>query len=113
MLQAYQLTYARGHQQLFANINFELKAGDALRLMGGNGSGKTSLLRLLCGLATPLAGEVRWGNRGIPTLREDFYRDVIYCGHASGVKGDLTAWENVLISAKLSGANCSRESAYR
>ena len=112
-LQAYELAYARGDRQLFNNINFELQAGEALWVSGSNGSGKTSLLRLLCGLSFPMSGQVRWRGRDIKTLREDFYDDVIFCGHAIGVKDDLTAWENVLISTKIAGKHCSREDAYQ
>jgi len=111
-LQGYQLAAARGDRQLFCDINFEIKAGEAMWLAGSNGSGKTSLLRLLCGIAVPESGEVRWGGRNIQTLREDFHRSLIYCGHASGVKDDLAAWENVLIGTRLSGKNCSKADAY-
>ena len=111
-LQAYRLACARGDRQLFCDINFEIKAGEALWLAGANGSGKTSLLRLLCGLTAPVIGEVRWGGRDIQNLREEFYQDLIYFSHASSVKDDLTAWENVLIGSKLSGRKCNREYAH-
>jgi heme exporter protein A len=111
-LQAYQLTCSRGDRQLFSDVNFEINAGEALWLTGSNGSGKTSLLRLLCGLASPIAGEVRWNGRSVRAPREAFYQDLIYCGHASNVKDDLAAWQNVLIGIKLSGKHCSRKDAY-
>ncbi len=110
-LQAYQLACVRGDRQLFCDINFEIKAGEAMWLAGSNGSGKTSLLRLLCGLTSPDKGEVRWDGRNIQELHEDFYRDLMYYGHAGGVKDDLAAWENVAIGARLSGKNCNREDA--
>lgn len=110
-LQAYQLGFSRGGHRLFRDINFEIGAGEALWLSGSNGSGKTSLLRLLCGLSAPMDGEVRWSGRGIQTLHEEFFRELIYCGHASGVKDDLAAWENLAIAAALSGRDCSRDDA--
>ncbi|MQA20147.1 cytochrome c biogenesis heme-transporting ATPase CcmA [Rugamonas sp. FT103W] len=110
-LQAHRLACARGERQLFSDLNFELQSGEALWLKGGNGSGKTSLLRLLCGLGRPLAGEVRWNGRPIQQLREDYHRQLIYCGHASAVKDDLSAWENVATASTLSGTACSREQA--
>ena len=110
-LQACQLSCTRGDRQLFSEINFEIRPGDALRLVGTNGSGKTSLLRMLCGLAPPAAGEVRWNGRDIRTLREEFCSRLIYLGHANGVKDDLLAWENVLVSSTLSGENVGREQA--
>jgi len=111
-LQTYQLAYARGDRQLFRDLNFEMHAGDALWLKGANGSGKTSLLRLVCGLALPLSGEVRWHGRDIRRLREDFHRNLFYCGHAGGVKDDLTALENVAIGSRLSGNKCSKKDAH-
>jgi heme exporter protein A len=112
-LQAYQLAGARGERHLFSDVNFELHAGDALWLTGGNGCGKTSLLRLLCGLSIPLAGEVRWRGCAIGRQRDDFHRDVLYFGHANGIKDDLSAWENVAIGTTLSGRRCSRDEAWR
>jgi heme exporter protein A len=112
-LESFQLACTRGDRVLFRALDFELGAGEAIRVAGANGSGKTSLLRLLCGLASPAEGEVRWDGRSIQGQREDFGRALIYCGHASGVKEDLTAWENVAISAKLAGRDCSREDACR
>jgi heme exporter protein A len=110
-LQAHRLACARGERQLFSDLNFELQSGEALWLKGRNGSGKTSLLRLLCGLGRPLSGEVRWNGTPIQQLREDFHRQLIYCGHASAVKDDLSAWENVATASNLSGTACSREQA--
>jgi heme exporter protein A len=111
-LQAHQLSFSRGDRPLFSDINFDVDAGEALWLTGSNGSGKTSLLRLLCGLSLPTVGEVRWYGRDIRSLREDYSRELLYCGHASGVKEDLTAWENLAIGVELSGKSCSREDAY-
>ena len=107
-LQADQLGCSRDGHILFGALNFEVKAGEALWLTGANGSGKTSLLRLLCGLGVPQEGTVRWDGRAIGSLRQDFYRDLMYCGHASGVKDDLAAWENVAIGAALAGKKCTR-----
>ncbi|MES2932744.1 MAG: ATP-binding cassette domain-containing protein, partial [Pseudomonadota bacterium] len=56
---------------------------------------------------------VRWHGRSIQNLREDFYRELLYCGHAAGVKDDLAAWENVAVSTRLSGKSCSRDEAYQ
>ena len=107
-LQAQRLSCARGERLLFEDVGFELRWGEALWLKGGNGSGKTSLLRLLCGLALPLAGEVRWNGVPIRQLREDYHRELLYCGHAAAVKDELTAWENVAMASALAGVPCSR-----
>ena len=102
-LQAHQLTCVRGERRLFRGVDFDINAGDALRVVGANGSGKTSLLRILCGLTQPAEGEVRWHGRSIRDLREEFCRNLIYIGHANGVKDDLLAWENIVVASTLSG----------
>jgi heme exporter protein A len=112
-LQAFELVCTRGDRQLFNNVNFEIHPGEALRVAGTNGSGKTSLLRMLCGLASPAAGEVRWSGRNIRSVREEFANQLLYLGHANGVKDDLTAWENVMVAATLSGNRVTRTDAYQ
>lgn len=110
-LHAYQLACTRGERQLFNDIDFEIKPGDAMRVAGTNGSGKTSLLRMLCGLAFPAAGEVRWNGRNIRSVREEFGGQLMYLGHANGVKDDLAAWENVVVASTLSGNAVTRAQA--
>ena len=110
-LQAYQLACTRGERELFNDINFDINPGDAMRVAGTNGSGKTSLLRMLCGLAFPASGEVRWNGRNIRSVREEFGSQLIYLGHANGVKDDLIAWENVVVASTLSGTPVSRDQA--
>ncbi|MBV8635235.1 MAG: cytochrome c biogenesis heme-transporting ATPase CcmA [Burkholderiaceae bacterium] len=102
-LQAAGLACTRGERHLFHDIHFELKGGEALRMAGTNGSGKTSMLRLLCGLAEPTAGEVRWHGKDVRRAREEFCADLVYLGHANGVKDDLAAWENLVVAMTLSG----------
>lgn len=112
-LQTSGLAYARGHRQLFDGIDLQVGPGEALRVAGRNGSGKTSLLRLLCGLAEPLRGEVHWQGQDIRRAanREAFHQDLRYVGHGSGIKDDLTALENVQAAAALSGRACTRAQA--
>lgn len=111
-LHAHQLACIRGDLQLFSEIEFEIDAGDALQVAGANGSGKTSLLRMLCGLSAPADGEVRWGGRNIRSLREEFTGKLIYLGHANGVKDDLLAWENLVVATTLAGAPVSSDDAH-
>lgn len=110
--QAHQLSCMRGDLQLFSDVSFDLNPGDAMRVAGTNGSGKTSLLRLLAGLSMPSEGEVRWDGKNIRRLRDEFCSRLIYLGHANGVKDDLVAWENLVVASTLSGRQVSRDAAY-
>lgn len=101
LLTVHDLACARGERTLFTGMNFELRQGELLLVQGGNGRGKTSLLRLLTGLAHPLAGEVRWRNVAIAECREDYHRDMAYLGHLNGIKDELTPVENLRLNAEL------------
>ena len=66
------------------------------------GIGKTSLLRILAGLAQPVEGKVRWNSEEITKQREEYHHQLLYLGHHSGVKPELTAWENLkILSTRL------------
>jgi heme exporter protein A len=112
-LSAHQLACTRGDRQLFSGIDLRLRPGEALWLSGANGSGKSSLLRILCGLSPPAAGAVHWHDQDIRRTRDDFYRDLFYCGHAPGLKDDLPAWRNIDVARRLSGQPCSVDDAIR
>jgi heme exporter protein A len=103
VLEAADLECERGGRRIFRGLSFTLAPGELLRVAGANGSGKTSLLRMLCGLLAPSRGEVRWGGTAIGRLREDYSKQLVYLGHAPAVKDDLTAGENLSISCSLSG----------
>src|SRR5213075_2590955 len=103
MLEAASLDCVRQGRALFRALSFSLAAGERLRIAGANGSGKTSLLRILCGLLAPNAGEVRWRGEKIDSLREDYSRHLLYLGHAPAVKDDLTAAENLAIACRRAG----------
>jgi heme exporter protein A len=110
-LQAHQLACTRGERQLFRDLSFNVEEGDALWVAGANGSGKTSLLRMLCGLSLPAGGTVRWNGENIRGIRDEFNSKLIYIGHASSVKDDLLAWESIVITSTLSGKVVSRSEA--
>ena len=103
MLEARDLDCERGGRALFRKVGFSVEGGALLRIAGANGSGKTSLLRILCGLLPPSAGEVRWKDLPIGSLREEYSRHLVYLGHAPAVKDDLTAAENLEITCRLAG----------
>ena len=111
MLEASNLECVRGEKSLFRGLSFRLEPGACLLVQGANGSGKTSLLRMLCGLSQPAQGEIRWNGEPIGKLAEDYRGELLYCGHAGAVKDDLTALENARISATLAGAPVDEEAA--
>ena len=92
-----QLASKRGHERLFSGVSFALAPGEAIWVQGDNGSGKTTLLRQLCGLALPERGTVCWQGQPISAVRADYHASLLYIGHADGLKGDLLAWENLLL----------------
>jgi len=111
MLEAADLECERGGRSLFRGLSFAVSGGELLRVAGANGSGKTSLLRILCGLLSPDAGEVRWHGAPIRGLREEYARQLVYLGHAPAVKDDLTAGENLSIACTLAGLAASPQAA--
>jgi len=103
VLEASDLECERGGRRLFRGLTFSVNSGETLRVAGPNGSGKTSLLRILCGLLTPTAGEVRWNGSVIQSLREEYARNIVYLGHAPAVKDELSAAENLHAACVLAG----------
>ncbi|MGZ8162766.1 MAG: cytochrome c biogenesis heme-transporting ATPase CcmA [Methylobacter sp.] len=94
------LSCIRDDRVLFEGLAFELYAGQVLLLEGENGSGKTSLLRIICGFREPDSGRIRWCGDAVNDSQ--FYAQVAYVGHLDGVKKELTVLENLKVSLALS-----------
>lgn len=103
MLEVSQIECIRGSRRLFRNLSFRLEARQALRIQGENGSGKTSLLRMLAGLSPAEAGTLAWSGRPIQVLGEDYRRELLFLGHVNGLKDDLTPIENLRQALALAG----------
>jgi len=112
MLEVRGLECVRGDHRLFSDLSFSLQGGELLRLRGSNGSGKTSLQRMLCGLLEPAAGEVLWKGENIRAQRDEFNADLLYLGHLNGIKSELTGFENLRISTTLRGETASDNQIY-
>ena len=97
------LACQRGQRRVFAGLSFRLPPGGALVLTGSNGSGKTSLLRLLAGLILPAAGRLVWGSAPIEHDPAAHRARLHYLGHQDGVKPDLTPRETLAFWAALRG----------
>ncbi len=100
MLQGNRLSCIRDDRVLFEELDFSLKPGQVLLLEGKNGSGKTSLLRILCGFREPDSGQVLWCGNSINDSQ--YYADMAYVGHLDGIKKELTVLENLKVSLALS-----------
>lgn len=95
------LACARGDVTLFAALDFSVAAGEVLQIQGANGSGKTSLLRLLCGLSPPAAGTICWNGVEITAQADDYRCAVSYVGHRRGVSEELSPLENLEFACAL------------
>lgn len=93
----------RGYRDLFADLTLALQPGDLLRVEGPNGSGKTSLLRIIAGLAQPAQGEVLWNDLAITALDSDYGSQLLYLGHKPAIKYELTPRENLAFAGRLTG----------
>ena len=102
-LEAHNLACQRGDRTLFSGLTFTLSPGELLQVAGPNGSGKTSLLKILCGISSPIEGEVLWQGKNARKQGEDFRANMLYLGHHNAVKEDLSALENLRIAATLAG----------
>lgn len=102
-LKVINLSYIYDQTPIFSNLNFNVLSGEALQVIGRNGQGKTTLLRVLAGLLLPLQGQIFWQGRCVKTHAEAYCFDMIYLGHLLGFKPYLTAKENLLLSIRLIG----------
>ena len=101
ILELQDVTCVRGARTLFSGLTCQLRPGELLRVRGANGAGKTSLLRMLCGLLEPTQGQVLWRGQNIAALKEEFGAELIYLGHAAALKDDLTPLENLQVACTL------------
>ncbi len=100
-LETRALACIREDSVLFENLTIALRPGQVLQVEGHNGCGKTSLLRILCGLALPADGAVLWQSEDIQDCAPEYRANLQYIGHHPGVKTELTAVENLSVARGL------------
>ena len=106
-LVAEDLACRRGERLVFAGLSFRLRAGGALLVTGANGSGKSSLLRLVASLLAPASGRLLWGTSPIFDDLALHRARLIYVGHQDAVKPALTPRETLRYWAALGGSRAA------
>ncbi|HKK05330.1 MAG TPA: cytochrome c biogenesis heme-transporting ATPase CcmA [Gammaproteobacteria bacterium] len=109
LLQVRGLECVRRERVLFTDLSFSVEPRAMVQVVGANGSGKTSLLRLLCGLTRPERGEILWRGESIDEAGGRFQADLAFVGHAPGVKGELSPYENLRLFCRLHGARAGAD----
>jgi len=102
-LTARDLLLFRGDRCLLDGVSLTLRAGEGLVLRGPNGTGKTTLLRVLCGLTQAEEGEVMWNGAALHRVADEWHLALGWAGHLTGFKSDLTVRENLAFAAGLKG----------
>ncbi|MDE3232756.1 MAG: cytochrome c biogenesis heme-transporting ATPase CcmA [Pseudomonadota bacterium] len=113
MLSVSNLSCSKGDKRLFSGVSFTLQPGQWLHLEGDNGVGKTSLLRLACGLSALEVGEITWNHQPVVQNPEAFRADLAYLGHQLALKEDLTPMENLRADAAVAGRPLKPEDALK
>ena len=103
MFSVSNLSCSRGDKRLFSGVSFALQPGEWLHLEGDNGVGKTSLLRLACGLSALEQGEIQWQGQPVSSNIDEFRANLAYLGHQLALKEDLTPLENLRADTAIAG----------
>jgi heme exporter protein A len=103
-LQVQSIACERGGRWLFEDVSFTVQAGQALYVQGNNGSGKTTMLRMLCGLTPCIKGDIEWRDQSISKNKNLLNVDLLYWGHSLAFKDELTLLENLQMDMAVTGS---------
>ena len=101
MLTCEKLTLIRNQKTIFSQLSFSLSTSSALIITGSNGSGKSSLLKVIAGISKPNIGKIFWGEKNVEEMLDDFHGDMQFIGHRNFLKPELTIYQNLEFYAKL------------
>ena len=103
------LTCERGYRELFNDLSFQLSPGEILHIKGENGAGKTSLLRILAGLAQPVTGDIYFDGYDCRKYRSEYNEQLAFMGHKLGIKLELTPVENIRSYCELGTSHTQQQ----
>ncbi|WP_203344694.1 cytochrome c biogenesis heme-transporting ATPase CcmA [Vibrio fluvialis] len=113
MLEVKNLTAIRDERVLFEGLSFTIQSGELVQIEGRNGTGKTTLLRIVTGLGDRDDGEIHWNNVNIEADRDSYHQELLFLGHQTGVKRELTALENLRFYQAVHAAGMQEEELYQ
>lgn len=109
MLEVSNLTAIRDERILFDALSFKIGKGEIVQIEGRNGTGKTTLLRIIAGLGDCETGEISWNGNTTVNDRDLFHQDLLFLGHQTGVKKELTGFENLSFYQSLHQSKIDKE----
>lgn len=113
MLEVKELCAIRDERILFENLSFTIDSGELVQVEGRNGTGKTTLLRIITGLGDRDEGDIFWNQETIESSRDSYHQDLMFLGHQTGVKRELTAFENLNFYQSIHGTkNVTKDALY-
>lgn len=112
MLRSHQISCQRGKNVLWEGLDLEIGPGELLFIKGANGQGKSSLLRILAGLATPNSGSVTWDHVLIQKITDTYYPNLLYLGHIIALQSEMSAVANLQFLMRIHGHNIPQQAIH-
>ncbi|QXO18164.1 MULTISPECIES: cytochrome c biogenesis heme-transporting ATPase CcmA [Vibrio] len=113
MLDVKSLTAIRDDRALFEGLSFTIQSGELVQIEGRNGTGKTTLLRIITGLGDRDEGTIHWNQVNIEADRDSYHQDLLFLGHQTGIKRELTALENLRFYQSVHAGSAVGEDLYQ
>ena len=111
MLTVDNLSLVKDNKKIFSNVGFSLSINSAMIIVGANGCGKTSLLKIIAQISEASSGKILWGGVDVGNIKSNFTGDLQYIGHKNFLKTELTVFENLKFYSRLADTESALESA--